>query len=139
MIVENKTLPVFELPGLKHRTIAGHAQGVKTMEVWCQTMAPDSATPIHRHACEEVILILSGSERHGDVDNRTAQGNRSRALPGAPCSEVATVGAMRDRLHIARIAHQAATRYTGTEWVPRASLTCRSTCRPHAARDRPVR
>lgn len=31
------------------------------MEVWSQTIAPRSATPIHRHACDEVILILSGS------------------------------------------------------------------------------
>ena len=61
MIVLNETLPMFELPGLRHRTIAGHAQGMKTMEVWWQTMDPNSATPVHRHACEEVILILSGS------------------------------------------------------------------------------
>ena len=61
MIVEHETLPVFELPGVQHRTIAGHTHGLKTMEVWYQTMDPNSATPIHQHACEEVILILSGS------------------------------------------------------------------------------
>jgi mannose-6-phosphate isomerase-like protein (cupin superfamily) len=31
------------------------------MEVWHQIMAPGAETPVHRHACEEVILILSGS------------------------------------------------------------------------------
>jgi len=31
------------------------------MEVWLQTMEPRSVTPVHRHACEEVILVLSGS------------------------------------------------------------------------------
>ena len=61
MIVHNEALPRFQLPGLTHRTIAGHAQGVKSMEVWFQTMDPESATPVHRHACEEVILVLSGS------------------------------------------------------------------------------
>lgn len=61
MIVDNATLPRFALPGLEHRTIAGQAQGVKSMEVWLQTMAPGAATPVHRHACEEVILVLSGS------------------------------------------------------------------------------
>jgi mannose-6-phosphate isomerase-like protein (cupin superfamily) len=60
-IVKNNELEIFELPGLSHQTIAGHEQGVKTMEVWLQTMAPGAATPVHRHACEEVILILSGS------------------------------------------------------------------------------
>ncbi len=53
--------PVHGLPGLVHRTIAGHAQGVSSMEVWHQIMAPGAETPVHRHACEEVIFILSGS------------------------------------------------------------------------------
>ena len=60
-IVNNDELETLELPGLKHQTIGGHKQGVRTMEVWLQTMAPGAATPVHRHACEEVILILSGS------------------------------------------------------------------------------
>jgi mannose-6-phosphate isomerase-like protein (cupin superfamily) len=60
-IVKNDELETLELPGLRHQTIGGHKQGVKTMEVWLQTMAPGAATPVHCHACEEVILILSGS------------------------------------------------------------------------------
>lgn len=60
-IVNNNELETLELPGLRHQTIGGHEQGVKTMEVWMQTMAPGAETPVHRHACEEVILVLSGS------------------------------------------------------------------------------
>jgi mannose-6-phosphate isomerase-like protein (cupin superfamily) len=60
-LVKNQEIETLELPGLRHQTIAGAAQGVKTMEVWMQTMAPGAATPVHCHACEEVILILSGS------------------------------------------------------------------------------
>lgn len=60
-IVKNEEIETLSLPGLSHQTIAGHKQGVKTMEVWLQKMAPGAATPIHCHACEEVILILSGS------------------------------------------------------------------------------
>jgi quercetin dioxygenase-like cupin family protein len=60
-IVKNAELEVLELPGIRHQTIAGHRQGVETMEVWLQTIAPGAATPVHRHACEEVILVLSGS------------------------------------------------------------------------------
>lgn len=60
-IVNNDELETLELPGLQHQTIGGHKQGVKTMEVWLQTLAPGCATPVHRHACEEVVLILSGS------------------------------------------------------------------------------
>jgi hypothetical protein len=39
-IVRNDSLETLELPGLQHQTIAGHKQGVKTMEVWLQTVAP---------------------------------------------------------------------------------------------------
>lgn len=60
-IVNNDELETLELPGLRHQTIGGQKQGIHTMEVWLQTMAPGAATPVHCHACEEVILILSGS------------------------------------------------------------------------------
>ncbi|MCK9990388.1 MAG: cupin domain-containing protein [Rugosibacter sp.] len=60
-IVNNDELETLELPGLRHQTIGGHKQGVKTMEVWLQTIAPGAATPVHCHACEEVILVLSGA------------------------------------------------------------------------------
>ena len=60
-VIHNRDLQALELPGLVHRTIGGHLQGLKTMEVWLQTIAPGAATPVHCHDCEEVILILSGS------------------------------------------------------------------------------
>jgi mannose-6-phosphate isomerase-like protein (cupin superfamily) len=60
-ILSNDSLETLELPGLRHQTVGGHKQGVKTMEVWLQTFAPGASTPVHCHACEEVILILSGS------------------------------------------------------------------------------
>lgn len=31
------------------------------VEVWLQTFAPGSRTPIHRHSCEEVFVVLKGS------------------------------------------------------------------------------
>jgi mannose-6-phosphate isomerase-like protein (cupin superfamily) len=60
-IIDNAGVEVFELPGIRHQTVGGHAQGVASMEVWMQTMAPGAVTPVHRHACEEVIVVLSGS------------------------------------------------------------------------------
>lgn len=60
-IVRNDELAVHNLPGLVHRTVAGHAQGVSSMEVWHQIMAPGAETPVHRHACEEVIFVIAGS------------------------------------------------------------------------------
>ncbi|XP_041022596.1 auxin-binding protein T85 [Juglans microcarpa x Juglans regia] len=48
--------------GLSHVTVAGSfMHGMKEVEVWLQTFAPRSGTPIHRHSCEEVFVVLKGS------------------------------------------------------------------------------
>ncbi|KAI8522823.1 hypothetical protein RHMOL_Rhmol13G0026600 [Rhododendron molle] len=31
------------------------------VEVWFETFSPGSRTPIHRHSCEEVFVVLKGS------------------------------------------------------------------------------
>jgi quercetin dioxygenase-like cupin family protein len=61
IIIDNAQVETFDLPGIKHQTVGGHKQGVRSMEVWMQTIAPGASTPVHCHACEEVIVILSGS------------------------------------------------------------------------------
>ncbi|KAK3005900.1 hypothetical protein RJ639_017766 [Escallonia herrerae] len=49
-------------PGLSHITVAGSVlHGMREIEVWLQTFAPGSSTPIHRHSCEEVFVVLKGS------------------------------------------------------------------------------
>jgi mannose-6-phosphate isomerase-like protein (cupin superfamily) len=60
-IVDNSAQTMHELPGLKHQTFAGPEHGMKTLEVWGQTITPGSATPVHRHVCEEAIVVLEGS------------------------------------------------------------------------------
>ncbi len=60
-VINNATLRKFSLPGLEHQTLAARGMGVNVMEVWMQTIAPGAATPVHRHACEGVIVILRGS------------------------------------------------------------------------------
>ena len=34
---------------------------MRDLEVWLQTVEPGAGTPMHRHDCEEVIVILEGS------------------------------------------------------------------------------
>eukprot|EP01023_Acetabularia_acetabulum_P063592 TRINITY_DN8007_c0_g1_i2.p1 TRINITY_DN8007_c0_g1~~TRINITY_DN8007_c0_g1_i2.p1 ORF type:complete len:185 (+),score=20.04 TRINITY_DN8007_c0_g1_i2:28-582(+) len=47
--------------GLDHITIVGaHHHGMKKIEVWQQAFVPGLSTPIHRHDCEEVFIVLSG-------------------------------------------------------------------------------
>ncbi|MGE0823636.1 MAG: cupin domain-containing protein [Candidatus Binatia bacterium] len=60
-VVNNNTIPKFQIPGLEHQTLAGPEHGMKTFEMWMQTIAPGGGTPVHRHQCEEAIVVLKGS------------------------------------------------------------------------------
>jgi quercetin dioxygenase-like cupin family protein len=60
-VVNNATIQHFQIPGLDHQTLAGPEHGFKTLEMWMQTIAPGAGTPVHRHDCEEAIVVLRGS------------------------------------------------------------------------------
>jgi mannose-6-phosphate isomerase-like protein (cupin superfamily) len=60
-IIDNQAVKNFALPGLNHRTFAGPEHGLKNLEVWGQVIDAGAGTPVHRHACEEAIVILEGS------------------------------------------------------------------------------
>ncbi len=62
-VVRNETVEQFALPGLDHQTLAGPEHGMQTLEMWMQTIRPGSGTPVHRHDCEEAIVVLRGSGR----------------------------------------------------------------------------
>lgn len=52
----------YGVPGLSHITIAGSIMhGFKEVEIWHQTLAPGAGTPIHRHSCEEIFVVLNGT------------------------------------------------------------------------------
>ncbi|OAY64031.1 Auxin-binding protein 1 [Ananas comosus] len=64
--------------GLSHITIAGAvSHGMKEVEVWLQTFSPGSRTPIHRHSCEEVFVVLKGK-------GTLLLGSSSLKYPGQP-------------------------------------------------------
>ncbi|XP_010522684.1 PREDICTED: auxin-binding protein 1 [Tarenaya hassleriana] len=51
----------YGIPGLSHMTVAGSVMhGMKEVEIWLQTLSPGGHTPIHRHSCEEVFVVLKG-------------------------------------------------------------------------------
>ncbi len=62
-VVHNEAVEKFALPGLEHQTLAGPEHGMQTLEMWMQTIKPGSGTPVHRHDCEEAIVVLRGSGR----------------------------------------------------------------------------
>ena len=98
-VVENSKVQEFALPGLRHRTVGGKDSGVKSMEVWQQTIAPGAATPVHRHACEEVIVILTGSGTLMIDGVTTAFGpNSTLILPHDVVHQITNTGA--DEMHL---------------------------------------
>jgi mannose-6-phosphate isomerase-like protein (cupin superfamily) len=89
----------FGRPGLSHVTLHGAVQhGAREarqqdchtplpsrltpvvaaqVEVWQQAFAPQAGTPIHRHDCEEVFIVLAGS---GTLRVREGAGSEVRQL-----------------------------------------------------------
>lgn len=66
-VIDNTQLPRAALPGLAHTTLAGVDNGLAHLSLWRQTIEPGAATPPHRHDCEEVVVVATGSgELHID-------------------------------------------------------------------------
>jgi mannose-6-phosphate isomerase-like protein (cupin superfamily) len=59
-VIDHTSVKAFNLPGLNHQTFAGPEHGLKHLEVWGQVIEAGSGTPVHRHACEEAIVVLEG-------------------------------------------------------------------------------
>ena len=59
-VVKIEDLPLLQLPGATHRTVAGGMNGMRQGEVWLQSLDPGGATPMHQHDCEEVVILLKG-------------------------------------------------------------------------------
>ena len=63
-VTPNPNLTATPFPGIQHATLAGSAQGLKSLSVWQQVLEAGAATPPHRHDCEEVVLCSAG---HGEL------------------------------------------------------------------------
>lgn len=92
-VVNNASLTEFNLPGLNHRTFAGPEHGMKNLEVWGQVIEAGAATPVHRHACEEAIVILEGSGTLTIEGKDTAFGpNSTLIIPADVIHQIANTG-----------------------------------------------
>jgi mannose-6-phosphate isomerase-like protein (cupin superfamily) len=60
-IIKNVSRQVFQLPSLKHQTLASAAGGLGKLEMWMQTLELGAAAPVHYHECEEVLVVLRGA------------------------------------------------------------------------------
>lgn len=75
--VNNFEVKKFNLPGLTHQTLCGPSHGVNSFELWYQKIEPNAATPIHKHNCDEAIVVIKG---HGQF---TINGKTIEFGPGA--------------------------------------------------------
>ncbi|ONK55363.1 uncharacterized protein A4U43_UnF4240 [Asparagus officinalis] len=76
--ISEATQSDFGRGGLAHITVAGALlHGMKEVEIWLQTFAPGTRTPIHRHSCEEVFVVLKGK-------GTLLLGSSSMKQPGTP-------------------------------------------------------
>jgi len=81
------------LPGIEHSTWAGTAQGLSQLSVWRQRLAPGSATPPHRHDCDEVVLCLAGwGELHTEGSVRRFGADSTVVLPRGRVHQLFNVG-----------------------------------------------
>ena len=61
-IISHASIKKITLPevGVVHQTIAGRKHGSRTVEIWMQAATLNSATPLHYHDCEEIVIVLRG-------------------------------------------------------------------------------
>jgi len=59
-VIDHRSLEHAALPGIDHVTLAGSSDGLNSLSVWKQSIAPGTATPPHRHDCEEVVICEAG-------------------------------------------------------------------------------
>lgn len=98
-VLNNASIEQLTLLGLAHQTLAGPRDGLRTVEVWMQTLEPGAQTPRHRHACEEVIVVLRGSGTC-EIDGAVAPFGPGSTLivpAGAP-HQIANTGA--EEMHV---------------------------------------
>jgi len=95
----NASVTMHNLPGLAHQTLAGCQDGLKSFEVWRQTIAPHASTPVHSHACEEVIVIMRGSGVCRFEDRELPfKADQTLIIPGDVVHQICNTG--NDELHI---------------------------------------
>jgi quercetin dioxygenase-like cupin family protein len=95
----------FGRPGLSHVTVHGAVRhGARELEVWQQAFAPGVGTPIHRHDCEEVFVVLAGAgtlftrESGGSATPLRFGANVTLVVPPNAVHQARVCAAMRDAL-----------------------------------------
>ncbi len=81
------------IPGVRHATWAGAADGLASLSLWRQSIEPGGATPPHSHPCDEAVLCLAGQgEVHiGGVAHRFGA-QQTVVLPAGVLHQIVNTG-----------------------------------------------
>ena len=92
-VIPNQQPESSAIPGISHITLAGQEEGLSKLSVWQQAVAPGSATPPHRHDCEEVVMCSSGTGelRLGENVERFAR-NMTVVIPANAEHQIVNIG-----------------------------------------------
>lgn len=81
------------IPGVAHATWAGGQEGLSSLSLWRQTLAPGGATPPHSHPCEEIVLCLAGrGEVHAGGEVHAFGAHQTVVLPAHQLHQLFNVG-----------------------------------------------
>ena len=93
-VIDNGRREAARLPGIRHETLAGSEEGLKRLSVWRQTIEAGSATPPHRHDCEEVVVVEEGEgELHIDGESHAFGPNTTLVIPANVLHQIVNSGA----------------------------------------------
>jgi len=82
------------IPGVAHATWAGSRDGLRSLSLWRQSLAPGGATPPHSHTCEEIVLCLAGrGEIHIDGQVHAFGPQQTVLLPANVPHQIFNAGA----------------------------------------------
>lgn len=94
-LIEQQIPQATPIPGVAHATWAGLADGLTQLSLWRQSLAPGSATPPHRHDCDEVVLCLAGEgEVHSEGRVQHFGAETTVVLPRGQVHQIFNTGAM---------------------------------------------
>lgn len=83
------------IPGILHATWAGSGDGLSSLSLWRQSIAPGGCTPPHSHDCEEIVLCTGGrGEVHIEGQVHAFGADQTVLLPAGVPHQIFNVGSV---------------------------------------------
>ncbi|HET8870774.1 MAG TPA: cupin domain-containing protein [Aquabacterium sp.] len=82
------------LPGVAHLTRASQHDGLSSLSIWHQHLAPGAQTPVHHHDCDEVVMCAAGTGEVRSKGQIESFGPHSTIILPAHCEhQISNTGA----------------------------------------------